>query len=294
MEEKYIPKIQLFKQRSFGEKFNVTFDFLKENFGPLFKIIMLVEAPMILIISVVYTIFLMDALSMSQNTGASIDPVNINSFMSSYAIMSVLGVIVSTTFFALVFRYMRLYQTQAPSTIKVKTLLPTLFRDSAMIFGVYILFGIVVVIGFFFFLIPGLYLAVAFSMAFSIVIFEDENAFQAMSKSISLSRGKWWSTFGLLFVTFLIQMVLAMLFSIPMYSVLIVQAISIQDQTQVFEEPSQLAIAGQSLLMAISYLGLFLTNTIGAIAISFQYFNLREKQESVGLMKEIDDLNDDE
>lgn len=299
MEEAYKPRINFFQQRNFGEKVNITFDFLKENFKPLFKIILLVEAPLILIISVFYTFFFMNMMGMSGAMAAGeVSPMEMNnqmnSFFSSYSIIMVLGVVAVSTFFAILIRYMKLYQTQPPSTITIKSVLPTLFKDSAMLFGAYILYIITVILGMMFFFFPGIYLAIAFSMVFTIVIFEEENVFNGLSRSISLIRGKWWSTFGLLFIIGIIQGVIAMMFYIPFYSLMFTQMMFSLEGNEVFDRPSDFMIVLQSILMAVAYAGVFFTYSIGAIAISFQYFNLREKHESVGLISDIDNLGDEQ
>lgn len=289
--EAYQPKIKFFQQRSFGEKVNVTFDFLKENFKPLFKMLIMVEGPLIVIAAVLNVIQQQNMMEMASDITQMQSPFGMMGAMgTTYTLATALSVIIMTTFPAIIFRYIFLYQTMPPGSITFKDLLPTLFKDSGMLFGIIILYCIALVIGLFLFVIPGFYVMIGFSLAFPILFFEDKNAFESMSRSLTLIKGKWWSTFGFLLIIYFIQMAIAGLFMAPQIGVYFKQMFSSFDQEQVFTPMSNTDLLLTMAITAIGTLGAYLTYTIGSVAVCFQYFNLREKNESFGLMQEIDSL----
>ena len=76
----------------------------------------------------------------------------------------------------------------------------------------YIVVIVIVVVGLVFLIIPGIWLAVKLSMEFPAVVFERRNAFSAVGRSWSLTRGNFWRTFGTLLVVFLITFVAQLVF----------------------------------------------------------------------------------
>ncbi len=291
METTYQPRIKFFQQRSFGDKVNVTFDFLKENFKPLFKILLTIEGPLIVIAAVLNVIQQQKLMEMT-SAGANADnPFAMMGAMGiTYTLSMAVSVVIMASFPAIVFRYVQLYQTTPPSAIHIKQILSTLFRDSGMLFAVTILFFIAFFIGFMILFIPGIYFMIAFSLAFPIIFFEDINAFEGMSRSMSLIKGSWWSTFGFLIIIYIIQMAIAGLFMAPQMGIYFGQMFATVNPENVFEPMSVGQMLINMVITAIGTLGAYLTYSISAVAISFQYFNLREKKESFGLMQEINTL----
>lgn len=64
-----------------------------------------------------------------------------------------------------------------------------------------ILLNVMLSIGFILFAIPGIYLAVTFSMTMLCIVDDGDNAFTALDNSIRLVKGHWWHTFGTLFLS---------------------------------------------------------------------------------------------
>lgn len=286
METTYKPKIKYFVQRDFGQKINVTFEFIRENFKSLFKILLIVDGPLAAIFGFSYSYY-QTSLFRSIGTGPG-EMFNSSSILFSISIMMIAGMLLTYTFYAIILRYMQLYQEMAPAEITLKKITPTLFKDSGMLFAMSVVYFIPVMIGMFIFLIPGIYFLIAASLCFPIVIFEGANVIDAISRSFKLIKDKWWSTFGLLFIMGMIQGAIGMLFYIPMYAIMILQLIQADAEgVSPFVDNSNSDTIVFALASTISYIGVFASYSLGAIAISFQYFNLREKNEAVGLMSDI-------
>lgn len=130
------------------------------------------------------------------------------------------------------------------------------------------------------FIIPGIFLAVALSFVTVIIMIEGKSILKSISRSISLIRGKWWSTFGILLVIgtivgliqFAVNMILAM---ITAFSRLMYPAMPFYEIRNILF--LSFASIGASMLLPILY-----------IAIAFQYFNVVERKESQGLKQQID------
>jgi hypothetical protein len=61
-----------------------------------------------------------------------------------------------------------------------------------------LLTGVLLAIGFILFIIPGIYLTVAWIVAVPVLMFEGHGGWGALSRSRELTSGHWWSTFGAL------------------------------------------------------------------------------------------------
>src|SRR5205085_6541713 len=68
--------------------------------------------------------------------------------------------------------------------------------------------GILIVIGFVFLVIPGVYLIVRWIFIPETVVLERKGAFAALSRSGELVRGSWWRVFGIGLVLFLLTAIL--------------------------------------------------------------------------------------
>jgi hypothetical protein len=155
-----------------------------------------------------------------------------------------------------------------------------------------VLIGIVSSIGFLFFVLPGIYLMITLSLALPIYLFEDEGIGTAFSKSFRLIKSKWWSTFGLLFVTSVIASIISYVFAIPFYAIFLGDLFtsigdSGSDPSAVFAAfSSWYAIVG----IAVMMIGAYITYLIPIIALGFQYFNLSERVEGRGIRNQINEF----
>jgi hypothetical protein len=133
-----------------------------------------------------------------------------------------------------------------------------------------IVYGTVIVIGLLLLVIPGVWLAVAFSVAVPALLLERAGPFAAMGRSFRLVRGRWWATFGTLLVGYLLVGIVGG----------IVQGI-------VMVVPSVIA-DGNTLVGAIGAvvggtLGAVLTTPYSAAVIALMYFDLRVRKEGLDL-----------
>ncbi len=276
-------KITLYKMRDFSAKVNITIEYIRHNFLPLVKVVLLVVAPIALILTLLMKYWMGDLAELQNNPGA--DPFGTLSRLGPTYLLSTFISITSYTFlFTAVYGYMKMNQDQeeAPSPVEVyKLILPKL----PMVFILMILISVVSLIGLVFFIIPGLYLMITTSLAVPIYLFENKNIGDAFGKSFTLIKGKWWSTFGLLIITGIISALISYLFAVPLYGKMIIDLFSKgADQVQ----PDLLFTSWYSTFaLAFMLIGSYIAYLIPVIALSFQYFNLSERVEARGLRNQI-------
>jgi hypothetical protein len=289
----HFQKIELRKTRDFGEKFNATFEFIRQNYKGFMPAVLFISVPLVLIgmfIVTYYTyfIFLEEAGSLGEASG----PLAAFSLMSRFfglALIAYLfigvGYLVNTS---LVYNYIRLYpERENPTSITVGELWNVAKKDIGNIFVAGLLAVIVSGIGFIFLFLPGVYLGVTLALITSVVVFERKSVGDAFSRCFYLIKDKWWSTFGLIFVAIILQSVMGMIFNIPQYIMTFV--ITLNSASSDFTAGLPL---WQKLILllttSISVIGSSMLYCISFIAIAFQYFNLVERREATGLMNQIE------
>jgi hypothetical protein len=119
-------------------------------------------------------------------------------------------------------------------------------------------------------LVPGIFLAVKWSMTFPAIVAERAGAFAAMRRSWELTQGHWWRTFGTLLVVVLISFVL---------SVAILVAFGAAVATS--DSISELAFA--VLLTAVTIIVLAILYPLTASIVTVLYYDLRVRGEGFDL-----------
>lgn len=140
------------------------------------------------------------------------------------------------------------------------------------IFGLYLL----TVVGFFFLLLPGIYLSVMLSLFFIVKLVEGTGFGATISRCRQLIRGKWWSTFGLIFVMGLLLWGLFILVGIV--TSLLGGGTTALLRSGALQSPVFVIIANA---LSTGLTMLFYPPLL--LVLAFQYFNLVERQEGVGL-----------
>jgi hypothetical protein len=133
------------------------------------------------------------------------------------------------------------------------------------------------------------YVAVTFSLLFVIRAWEPVGFFTALTRSYRLVQGKWWSTFGILFVTSLIQSTISSLFFIPWY-VNFIATLLHSTTGNPAEDPGFLSQLISQTFLVLYFLSNVLLYCVPLIALAFQYFNLVELKESKGLLASIENI----
>ncbi len=288
--------INLRKTRDFGQKLNATIEFIRENFANLFKAILFIVGPVTLILAVVSNYY---QTSLMSTIGVDYDPNSIDSlsYFNTLGTVGILFMFVGLLSHALVitviYEYVVLYLKKQSNQITTAEVWEAVKKDVLMIMISVVVASIIITVGALFFVLPGIYLAVLLSLIYIVQINERKGFFAAMSRCGTIISGKWWSTFGLLFVTWTIAMVLAYAVMIPFSMISVFSMFTdLTDLSQgmIYEEPSsfrQLLTIVSSMVFSLFF---YIMLMFPSISIAFQYFNLVERKESVGLMEKIGDF----
>lgn len=306
MEGQYI---EFRKTRDFSNKVNTTFEFIKQNYKALFKSILFIAGPPMLMAGLLLGTVMGDISGFQRNvmTGEGVDIFNVNFFIQlGLAFVFIFITAVTTT--SAIHNFMVVYEERKGESIevfhvweKVKATMGSYFA-TAFLLAILILFlymvmiipmvvlaavnplliflGVLVVIfGFF-------YIFVNLALVFPVRAFERIGFFGAVGRSFRLIQGKWWSTFGLGMVLTLIASVVSYVFAIPYYVVYFSTTLHSLDPSA-GSEPTGLTEILLTVFFCFSYLGQTILYTLPLIGIALQYFNLVEMKEARGLMSQI-------
>lgn len=276
-------KINLYQTRDFGEKINVTFTFLRQNFQPLGRCLLFIAGPLLLITGVLsgmLPLFVENETEIFSILGGGA----INGFLSLTA-----GVLVA----AVVHIYLDLYVRQADVIpIEVAEVWEGVKKVFFTFLVATVISGIVVFLGFVFLLIPGLILMAALSLIYIVITRENLSFGDAFSRCFKLIGGNYLSTLFLLLVVVILQLMIGVIVGLP--------AILLIGFDAFFSASGETLLQEQSFIYQILYIIAQIINTVCSqflasipwLAIAFQYGNLIEKKEATGLMQDIEALGD--
>ena len=150
-------------------------------------------------------------------------------------------------------------------------------RRSPMVALLGIISGIAIGLGFVACLLPGIWLSVLWCLCFPALLFERIGPFKAMGRSGSLIKGRWWASFLLVVVGYLLVTIIG---SIVQYGLLAIAAVVANDNTVV---DAIATVVGSTLSSAISYPYL-------AAVLTILYFDQRVRKEGFDLQLLADGL----
>jgi MFS family permease len=288
----YNQKIRLYKTRNFSEKLNATIEFIRQNVKPLGKSIIYILGPLAILNGLLmtqYFNFMFENMN-PENMQNMQNPFSLV-FNPTYFGLIILSVIAGLMNFSIVTNFMRLYDSKYPEPITVTEVLNISWRDVFPLLGLMIIMGIILMLGFLLFIIPGIYLMVVLSLSIPALFFERKGIIESIGRSFRIIKGKWWSTFGIGFIAYLVAQAIAVLFVLPFYVFYFIGIFTMVEETGFSADTSAWWFQlGMTLSVMFMLLGGFVTQCIPIIAINFQFFNLVERQESVGLIGEIEKL----
>lgn len=307
--------IEFHRARDFSRKMNVTFEFIKQNFKPLFKSLLFIAGPPALIGSMMMGSIAGDFISLTQNLASNPEAFG-NLFTTAtfwvqllfaFVFLLISGVITIATINNYILLYGEKKSTQIEvsevwervritfwsylgstilffvlfTTAYIVSIIPAAFLMKGSPFlSVLTIFGLILVL---------FYAAISLALTFFIQSYEKKNFFSAIIRSNRLVRGKWWSTFGLLVILSLIVSTVSYVFIAPWYFITIVDTLH-NTSTGVVKETSTSWDVLTILFFTLYYLAQFMLASLPNIGIAFQYFNLVELKESKGLMDQIKTL----
>jgi hypothetical protein len=136
--------------------------------------------------------------------------------------------------------------------------------------GLAIVGGLLILLGFLALVIPGIWLAVAYSVAVPALLLERAGPIQSLRRSFRLVRKRWWPTAGALLVGYVLTAIVG---GIVQAVVLFLPALLAEGNT----------LAGAFGSVVGSTLGLLITTPYSAAVVTLVYFDLRVRKEGLDL-----------
>jgi hypothetical protein len=274
------PRIILYRERDFGEKFNATFAFLSQEFKNFISVqFRLLGVPLLIVmlLSGLNTAFTLESMgNLETEIGPMVFVLYILSWMLfSMAILAVAG-------------YVKVYNSLNSPEEKVTSAAVWKIIRGKVIPGMFLtlIYGLVIGIGILFLIIPGVYLAIAMALAHVVYVFEDKDIFSSIGKSITLVNQKWFSSLGFLFILSLICGIAASILQMPSMILGAIAGVSFASGTNGFSIPIWATMLVVAIPGMIAYLA-YMINFLGDV---FLYGSLREMYESPGVMSAIDEF----
>ncbi|RNI28816.1 hypothetical protein [Rufibacter latericius] len=279
------PLIEFRLERDARQKMNATLGFLRQNFKPLFRCVVMYVVPFALlagIFSGIYQNSLLKELSGAVQYGGSMGAYSFaQNVKSLHYWVSLFFSLVSFVLLGLtIYSYMQQYR-QNDGRVEQAEVWESIKRNfiSVLYSGV----GVVLMVGLatLLLVLPGIYVAVAMCLFVMVMLEEEVGFLDAVERCFFLIKGHWWSSFGFLLLALLIQGIIGFVASVPSMTIYVLRILKLPGT-----ESDMLLIAATSFS---TFIGLLLY-AFSITAIGFLYFDLVEKKEGVGLLEQVNQI----
>ncbi len=276
-----LEKFEFRKARDFGSIINDTFAFIRQNIGVLFKALIFITGPLLIIQGVLAGLYSSKS-SLMLAGGDTSNP--FGAIFSIEYLLLILCSLVSYTFVTLIaLEFMVLYTAKGPGVITVDDIWKAVKKDFWMI--VFTNIGTFFVVMFFMLLliIPGIYFGIVMALVAMIRVQERIGFFAAIRRGRKLISGSWWFTVGLLFLMAIIVGMMGSVLALPSAGVSFFALLHKADVSNYFFKT--LFIITGILQQLTSMFSVVILTSIG-----FQYFSLVEKKEGHGLLQKVEEI----
>jgi hypothetical protein len=306
--------IEFQRKRDFSNKMNATFEFIKQNFGPLCKSILIIAGPPVLIGSLLIGSFISDLFNIVGlgTTDPSVfeEYFTDSLFWIKLLFMFVFLIISGVVTIGTINNYILLYAEKRTNKIEVSEVWSRVRDTFWMYFGSMMMLILLLIAAYIIIAIPmgiliyaapilapllvialligAMYASIGIAFIFIIRAIEKKGFFEAVVRSFKLVRGKWWSTFGLLMVLYMTMGVISYLPILPFYIAMITETLHNVSSGEVPTNPFASMGIWVTVMFTIYYLIQMILYALPNVGIAFQYFNLVELKEAKGLLTEIE------
>lgn len=301
-------KINFKVARDFGETFNVSITFLRQNFISFFVCLIVLAGPFILLYSCIFAHY--EAVLLDKNALVkagllyNVKVYNLEYFLSLFCqIISYLSMVCTT------YSYMIVYSEKGKGNFTVGDVAKKMNAHIGKIIGGFLLFSllsIIFIVAIFFIvgmiiesspvlggllvfallivvLLVGPTIMWQLNTVFLVIISEDEIPISAFGKTrIVMKNNYWWTWLMVVCSTFMVSIV-SLLFAIPSFVYTLVNSYSTSESAEETSILYMLVYASCAFLATLVYSFFYI---IG----SFHYFSLTEKYDGKGLMERINEI----
>lgn len=304
-------QIEFNKTRDFSETLTISFSFLKQNFNLFFQTLLFLVGPILLLNAILSGIYLQNQFDITSiikgNRTAS------DVFSPVYFLVVIFSLIANIMLMGIVYEFIMLYEKKGFGNFDVKEVWNAFVSDIGLIISTFLfLIGIailfIVVFGLIAYLLVSLGAGgmIVVSMVFLLVFFvlgpplaflisaiypirirERVGNGVALLKAYELVKANFGNTWIIMFVSYVIVAILAIVLTLPT---------SIAAGVMAFNSASSDTSSISSLVLTvfnvIATFGGSLVNTILLIIVAFHYFSLNEKEYGDGLLDRINQIGE--
>lgn len=271
--------VKLNVARDFGGVINTTFTFVGQNFKKLLSVIAIYAGIPIVISAIIGALYMSKIFSTMGKTDpgfpSDIIPLMLGIFIFGWLTQTLLTLSVNG--------YIKLYHEKGYAGFEYSEVWAVIKKNFFRIFFSYIPILLLVFVAMMLFIIPGIYLAIVISLVWPVMIIGNERFGGGLSRSFQLIRGRWWVTFGLLFIMSIIVGMIFYLFFIPTYIIIFMQALNGLEMTGTIR-------IIQSVFLVLGYLVAYFASSVLFISIAIHYFSLVEQKDQPTLLKKIEEI----
>ncbi|MCK6602712.1 MAG: hypothetical protein L6Q77_12930 [Bacteroidetes bacterium] len=279
-------EIELKKVRNFSETLNTTLSLIRHLFKPLMLSQFAIAFPVLLIGSVIHTFFVLSMLDPILLG----NPENIAGTVKATLLSSLLTLPGVFLMWALAMAAVKVYEQKQSAEISVREIWDEGKTKLLPFAGIWFLSLLIFISGLFLLIIPGLFFGIRIVIGAPLAAIGDGSIWKSIEKSWDYTKGKWWTTFGLILVLYLLSALIGFVAGIPVVILTMVQGI-----TQI-----QTGAIGTDFPKLILYVSMFfnplltLTYVITIIGLTVHAYSLQEEQEATGLQEKIAAISDPE
>lgn len=196
-------------QRGIGDIISTALDIYKANAKSLTTIVAIVVVPLSFIgaflTGVVFAPDKIETTDLFTGQTIEISDTSFGIVVAGAVIGALISVVISAVLQAAIMRGAALASVGDPLDVEASYRYG--FRRLGSVILISILVGLAVGLGLILLVIPGIFLAVKFSVAIPALVVEDRRGTDAMSRSWNITQGFFWHALGVWVVAFLVQMV---------------------------------------------------------------------------------------
>jgi hypothetical protein len=302
-------KINFRQTRDFGETFNVSIKFFRQNLKLFFQSLLFIAGPFILISAIAGAFYQSSALSMFSI--AKMGQSNIFSqFGWSYLIFIIATITASMVLLATVFSFMINYMEKGPGGFAVNDVGRTVVKNIGNIFSVFfiifllvvfivavigvivfgiataapvlgILFGIAIFFGLLIILPPLMW---QLSVVYLVKMQEGSSVLNSLGRTRKVMHGNFWWTWIIMVCAVMAVGIISFVFALPQAIYQIVLMFShLKSTSGDVSIPFLIVATVCTFCSTLLYSGLYVIS-------AFHYYSLAEQKDGIGLMERIDEI----
>ncbi|MEQ9423868.1 MAG: hypothetical protein RJQ09_05580 [Cyclobacteriaceae bacterium] len=252
--------------RDFGGVINATFQFIIQEMGGLILAVTAIAGPLLFV----------EAILADGSPKEILDYI----FRSS----DYFWIFSSAALPAVVYDYIIIYNQCDGSPVTIPKIFQRFKKDVFLVILIHVLSFISMLVGFFLLIVPGILLTVYLSIWAITYLNEDVSFSESISRCFYLIKQNWWETLGVIFISVLIQYGLSFIIQSPLMIWAYLQDFFSVTDDSIGEEITFI----QTIIMAVGGIINQMVSIISTVAITFQYFSLKEQKDATGLLKKID------